>query len=113
MSPEETYLEALQVQTSNLETLGSAISTLGDQMVDEDFSNAMTTLTLIQDTVDSSNLPVYQGTNEQVKTSSQELHLVLDLTHEFVTTLRPVLSKVAENPEYVPTPAEADSLETA
>gem|GEM_PF-4591821 len=47
------------MQTAHLETLGNAIMSLGDQMIDEDFNQAFTTLTLIQDTVDTSNLPIY------------------------------------------------------
>lgn len=112
-SPEQVYLEDLEVQTPNLETLGNAIMDLGDQMMDESFNQAYTTLTLIQDAVDASNLPVYEGSDTNVKTSSEELHQVIDLTREFVSVLRPVLAKVAENPEYIPTPAEADQLEKA
>lgn len=112
-TPEQSYIEELEVQTAHLETLGNAIMSLGDQMIDEDFNQAFTTLTLIQDTVDTSNLPIYAWADDNLKTSSEELHTVIDLTREFVSVLRPVLSKVAENSDYVPTSAEVDALENA
>jgi hypothetical protein len=58
-TPEDLYMEALEGQISRLESLGDGLNTLGDQMLDESFNQAYTTLTLVQDDIDALVLPTY------------------------------------------------------
>lgn len=43
-TPEETYINELEMEVASLESLGELLSTLGDQLLDENFNQAYTTL---------------------------------------------------------------------
>lgn len=96
-SPEEVYMDALEAQVTHLEALGDDLTMLGDQMLDENFNQAFSTLGLIQDDIDVLQLPTYVGTNASLITADQELNNTVEQTQTLTEVLQPVLQKAAEN----------------
>ena len=112
-TPEEVYMDSLEGQISRLESLGDWLSTLGDQMLDENFNQAFTTLTLVQDDIDALELPTYVWTNAFLKTADQELTNALDQTALLTELLQPVLQKAAENDAWSASQEDLSALQSA
>ena len=112
-TPEELYMETLEGQISRLESLGDGLNTLGDQMLDESFNQAFTTLTLVQDDIDALVLPTYAWTNALLKTADQELTNAIDQTALLTELLQPVLQKAAENDGYTASQEDLAALTAA
>lgn len=112
-SPEDVFLESINSQTDRLEDMGENLNTFGDQMFDENYSSALTSLWLVQDDVDALQLKPYAWTETNITTMSNERIAMLAKTNEMLALLRPILEKLVENSEYTGTDEEIISLERA
>jgi hypothetical protein len=106
-------MDALEGQMSHLESLGDDLTLLGDQMADENFNQAVSTLALIQDDIDALNLPTYLGTDPSLTTTDDQLQNAVDQTELLLAILEPVLQKAAENDAYIATQEDLAALASA
>lgn len=112
-SSEDAFLESIDGQAERLEAMGENLNTFGDQMFDENYNSALTSLWLVQDDVDALQLKPYEWSDSKLTTMSNERTLMLKKTNEMLALLRPILEKLIENADYTWTDEEIVALEKA
>ncbi len=96
-SPEQTYVDALEPALEEIDVMASVLNTFGDNLLDENFNEATTTLLELQDAVDAIQLPSYAWVNDSLITVDDSLRTVVDQTNAMIATIEPVIVKFAEN----------------
>ncbi len=112
-SSEDNFLESIEGQADRLEAMWENLNTFGDQMFDENYNSALTSLWLVQDDVDALQLKPYEWSDSKLTTMSNERTMMLRKTNEMLSLLRPILEKLIENSDYMWTDEEIVALEKA
>lgn len=108
-SEEQRYVEQMQAKSSSLEQLATTMQSLWNELADESFNQAVGSLEqvdwLLTDL--STWFIPYAGENQSLQKNSNAFESTLKNLATMLATMKPVLEKAAENPNYT---ASADDL---